>query len=400
MTFCMISFGPVKDQSNGYFIRCYQIAKCLEQLDNVLVLEFPGSSQQQEFESDNRITFIRLKGNEVDPNGISKLVEIPLTFNVYHQLRFQLHSLIHLWAFRRHIKSCRVVFVEGALIPFAIVLSRLLGKKVVLDTHAVNKRLALSYRKHKKTVFLIRTLIWHALEYVAFILSNYLIFVSEEEKNFSVSDYNIPRRKAFVVNNFQQCAEEGYSNRDVEDLRLKWRLKDKIVVAFVGDLTSVQNKDAVDYVLEKLAPHFLRRKPETAFLIIGKGKESFRHDLPNVIFTGYVKHVSPLLELSDVYIAPLRVGCGVKTKVLQYLAHGKPIVTTPVGIEGIDLEEPNAIITSDISAFENSLIETIRILGSLKKVAVYNKRIFERKYSLQPFQTSLKRCVDHVTKDF
>lgn len=71
------------------------------------------------------------------------------------------------------------------------------------------------------------------------------------------------------------------------------------------------------------------------FLLLERGKENFKYAPPNVIFTGFIEDLSFILEVSDICIAPLRVGAGIKTKVLEYIAYDKPIVTTPIGIEGI-----------------------------------------------------------------
>ncbi|MEM3786063.1 MAG: glycosyltransferase family 4 protein [Nitrososphaeria archaeon] len=65
----------------------------------------------------------------------------------------------------------------------------------------------------------------------------------------------------------------------------------------------------------------------------------FKYHLPNVVFTGFIKELAPFLDISDVCIAPLRVGAEVKTKILTYMIYGKPIVTTPIGIQGISVDK-------------------------------------------------------------
>ena len=51
--------------------------------------------------------------------------------------------------------------------------------------------------------------------------------------------------------------------------------------------------------------------------------------------TGYVADTGALLAEARVFVAPLRFGAGVKGKIVHALAHGIPVVTTPVGAEGI-----------------------------------------------------------------
>lgn len=119
MKICMISFGPVETRSNGYFIRCYHIAKSLVKLGHkVRVLQFSKEKTSNLVRSQEGIKFIDLKGNEVGRNKFSRMLKSILTFDLFHLIKFQLYSLIELIRFRGYLKNSDIVFVEGALIPF------------------------------------------------------------------------------------------------------------------------------------------------------------------------------------------------------------------------------------------------------------------------------------------
>lgn len=67
----------------------------------------------------------------------------------------------------------------------------------------------------------------------------------------------------------------------------------------------------------------------------------------NVEVTGYIADTAALLDASRVFAAPLRFGAGVKGKIVHALARGIPVVTTPVGAEGIfGAGEYDAVATS------------------------------------------------------
>jgi len=400
MKSCMISFGPVESKSNGYFIRSYNIARSLAELNHdVLVMEFSEVESQSFMKSKERINFVHTRGNESCHNKILGMLKNVLTFDSFHAIKFQLYSFVELIRLRDYLKDCDFVFVEGALIPFGVIIPKIFGKKIILDTHCVNKLLALHFRKSKFWVYFARKILWDLLERFATTLSDRVIVVSEREKDFVQEEYKIPESKIFVVPNVIEIERRSYSKEELTNLRKRWGLENKIIVTFVGDLGSVQNKDAADYIINDLAPFLWAKRKNVVFLIIGKGNENFKYNLPNVVFTGFCKDIAPFLELSDVCIAPLRVGCGVKTKVLQYLAHGKPIVTTPIGIEGIEVEEPNGIIISDIVTFKKALVEGMQILGRLKKIAMFNKELVERQCSPRSFQMNFERCINHVTEN-
>ena len=152
-----------------------------------------------------------------------------------------------------------------------------------------------------------------------------------------------------------------YSKEELASLRKKWNLENKIIVTFIGNLVSVQNQDAVEFIISDLAPHFLKENKDVVFLIIGRKERGFECSLPNIIFTGFVEDLELYMALSDVFISPLRVGSGTKTKILYYLGYGKPMLVTPISIEGLEKlasKQPYVVI-SPIEDFKNELARII-----------------------------------------
>ncbi len=392
MKICIITFGPVLSKSNGYFIRVWNLIEKLSKSNELIVLEFPEmyshytTNKRQYKKYKNNITFIQLHGNEYSSSHISNLLKKILTFDPFHNIRFQIISFFELWRHRKYISSADIVFVEGSLILSGNIVSKILGKKVVLDTHCINKLLARGYRKRNPIVYIVRAIFWDFLERLTMKLSDIVLVVSENEKQFVVKEYNVLSSKVFVVPNVIKQSRKKVSEEIVRSLRKKLGLWDKIVVTFVGNLESVQNADAVEFILHKLAPEFWRERKDVVFLVIGKGAEKFKHTLPNVVFTGFVGELEPYLQMSDILIAPLRVGAGTKTKILEYLSYEKPIVTTPIGIEGLEnivLNNPNVYV-SPISMLKESLKKAIssdRKKANLKKNRQLNQslyRVFKR----------------------
>ena len=78
--------------------------------------------------------------------------------------------------------------------------------------------------------------------------------------------------------------------------------------------------------------------------------------------TGYVRDVSPYFLRSRIFVAPLRFGAGMKGKIGQALSYALPVVTTPVGAEGLGLRDgENAVIAdADPQAFARSNRFTLR----------------------------------------
>ncbi|PZS04726.1 MAG: glycosyl transferase family 1, partial [Candidatus Chloroheliales bacterium] len=69
-----------------------------------------------------------------------------------------------------------------------------------------------------------------------------------------------------------------------------------------------------------------------------------------VVVTGEVEDVKPYISAATVYLVPLRVGGGVRLKLLQAMAMAKPIVTTSLGAEGVDLVAGRDVVMADDAA--------------------------------------------------
>jgi glycosyltransferase involved in cell wall biosynthesis len=76
--------------------------------------------------------------------------------------------------------------------------------------------------------------------------------------------------------------------------------------------------------------------------------------------TGRVPAVQPYLDDAHVMLAPLRIGGGVKVKVLEALRRGKAIVTTPVGAQGFGERSPESMrLAADPASFAAAVVELL-----------------------------------------
>lgn len=278
-----------------------------------------------------------------------------ITFNPLAQLKMQLTTVKGIWANRSIIRSSKVVFIEGALFPFAILMTKFLGKKVVMDTHCVNLKLGIDFKNHNRAAYVLRSVTWGPLEYFAYRLSDHIVFVSENEVSFSERAFRMPRSKAMVIPNVLDIPPLDVTGEEIDQFKERYGLKGKVVATFLGDLTSVQNKDCVDLILRDLVGDLAATRKEIQFLIVGKGGDDFTDVPDNVAFTGYLDKIDPAIAVTDIFVAPMRVGAGTKTKVLLFMGYGKPILTTDVGIEGIDIQGREDVMVLRTEDFADAL---------------------------------------------
>jgi O-antigen biosynthesis protein len=75
---------------------------------------------------------------------------------------------------------------------------------------------------------------------------------------------------------------------------------------------------------------------------------------------GWVPDLDPVLDSARALVAPLPYGAGLKGKVTQALAHGIPVVTTPIGAEGLDAADGEHMMIGETP--EELAERTLRLL--------------------------------------
>ena len=120
------------------------------------------------------------------------------------------------------------------------------------------------------------------------------------------------------------------------------------------------NVDALAWFVGEVLPILRRSRPEMRLRVTGANPPLPVMQLAGdaVELLGYVPDLRSLYETARVVIVPMRVGSGVKVKCLEAVQYGVPVVSTPVGAEGLSLRDPRAVVVaSDAVAFADAVLE-------------------------------------------
>jgi glycosyltransferase involved in cell wall biosynthesis len=133
-------------------------------------------------------------------------------------------------------------------------------------------------------------------------------------------------------------------------------------VLFVGGYLHAPNRDAALRLLESIFPLVRRDVPEAVLELVGDDPTETMRRLADehVVVTGGVPSVTPYLARAAVVIAPLRLGGGMRLKVLEALGAGKAVVASPRAVEGLALEDEVHALIRDSD--EELASATIRVL--------------------------------------
>jgi sugar transferase (PEP-CTERM/EpsH1 system associated) len=160
---------------------------------------------------------------------------------------------------------------------------------------------------------------------------------------------------------------------------------DDPVLLFTGVMDYKPNIDAVIWFVENTWLEILKKHPKARFIIAGMNPTTTVKGLEKntgIEVTGFVDDILPYYHQSDYFIAPFRLARGVQNKVLQAFACGLPVISTPMGAEGIDCEEnKNILIASTADEFLTALtrLESDEEFRDLVKENALN--LIHKKYS-------------------
>jgi GT2 family glycosyltransferase len=117
-------------------------------------------------------------------------------------------------------------------------------------------------------------------------------------------------------------------------------------VIFIGGFEHPPNVDAVLRLVHGVMPRVWRELGDVPVTLIGPLAPAEVQALasPLVEVAGWVPDVDPLFDGARAMVAPLNYGAGLKGKVTQSLAYGLPVVTTPIGAEGLDASDGEQLL--------------------------------------------------------
>lgn len=167
-------------------------------------------------------------------------------------------------------------------------------------------------------------------------------------------------------------------------------LTTELSLLFLGGYSYQPNRDAAHRLATSIWPIVREAMPTSRLIIAGHGPEHIPcfHTRPlGVEFTGYVPDLDDLYARSRVVVCPMLVGGGTRIKLIEAALQGKPIVSTRVGAEGLDLREGREILLRDDDASfaaacvgllrDNALAQTLGSAARHRATLLYDARQIE-----------------------
>ena len=172
-------------------------------------------------------------------------------------------------------------------------------------------------------------------------------------------------------------------------------------IVTLGTLHYPPNADGIRWFLNQVFPLIIQAVPDAKLTIIGKNPPQDFLDLaahdPEVIkVTGYVPELTPYLEESALMVVPVRAGGGMRVRILEALAYGMPVVTTTIGLEGIDATPEKDVLVADTPTdFANRVIELLGNVSLQEKLSANGRQVAETKYDWQVVLSAMRQVYEY-----
>jgi glycosyltransferase involved in cell wall biosynthesis len=229
---------------------------------------------------------------------------------------------------------------KPAMLPYV---SGTVDIPIVLDTFAYGLTGAVRALRHERGVLtrarnLVRLARFAAFDAWCWPETYCILVVSEPDRQRC--ERARPQRKVLLVPNGVDCA--AYRPGPV-------RSEAAPLLVFTGDMAFDPNVQAAHLLATRVFPPIRREFPDAELRIVGRNPVPAVRALhgSGVVVTGEVPDVVPHLQAATVYVAPLTTGAGTRTKLLEALAVGLPVVTTRVGLEGIEAADGREVVLAD-----------------------------------------------------
>src|SRR5207302_10845580 len=132
---------------------------------------------------------------------------------------------------------------------------------------------------------------------------------------------------------------------------------------FAGTLShGTANVDATLWLLDEVMSIVWRERPDAHLYVVGRSPAPaiIARRGPRVHVTGEVPSIVPYMRASAAAPVPLRWESGTRFKILEAFACGTPVISTPLGAEGLDVKhERHLLLADDAASFARAILAIV-----------------------------------------
>jgi glycosyltransferase involved in cell wall biosynthesis len=165
---------------------------------------------------------------------------------------------------------------------------------------------------------------------------------------------------------------------------------------FFGNLAYAPNADAAHFLVADIFPLVRQRLPNARLLLVGNAPSPSLAGV-GVTVTGRVPDLRPYIAEADVFICPLRFGAGIKNKMLEAMAMGKPAVATLLSADGFAMRSGEHVLFGTTAAeLAEAAIRLLQDAALRAQMGAANRALVEAQYSWQRAADQYMQVIDEA----
>jgi glycosyltransferase involved in cell wall biosynthesis len=203
------------------------------------------------------------------------------------------------------------------------------------------------------------------------------IWTMSQQDHAEATANGSPAARTFVIAN----------GVDVDRFRPAVATAEAPEVLYIGSFRHRPNIIGFDKLRTEIMPAVWQRFPETRLRVVagpdpGKYWTKPRTLDPRILLHAFVSDVRPLYATASVVAVPLAVSAGTNIKVMEAMAAGKPVVSTPVGCQGLDLLDGHDLLVRESSAdFACAVCDLLTDPARAAAIATHARATVEARFS-------------------
>jgi len=261
-------------------------------------------------------------------------------------------------------------------------INKMAGVKTFLRAHNIEHHIWSKYSIEKsglkKTIFEAENKRLKTLEDELLFNTTGNIFISNNDGEYYKNKTN---KNNFIVLPTQLSTHPAIAKPTPNKLRL----------FHIGAMDWLPNVEGVEHFIQQIFPSILQKYPLVELHLAGKSMPAYFHKYAsnNIFIHGEVDDATTFINQFDVLVVPILTGSGIRIKILEAMALGKPVITTQAGIEGIPATNQQQVIIVNNTNEWISGIDFLNTPTQYQNILTNALKFIEENYSEKFLQEKL-----------
>jgi len=170
---------------------------------------------------------------------------------------------------------------------------------------------------------------------------------------------------------------------------------------FAGNMFNYINEDAILWFFREVWSGLKQQLPKLKLYVAGNDPSDRVRALAakdsNVIVTGFLEDIRPPIWNATVFVSPLRMGTGVKNRILQAMAMGKAIIASPLTIEGIAVTDGLEVLVAESTGeWLKRCLSLLQNGGERERLGRQARKYVEENHSLRAKTSRFLEIVQQI----